>query len=183
MRQATPLLVRPDKVADSLPKDLILLLYIHTKAIPLVAEGGIAPPTSGLWVPRSNWLSYSAARFMQIYFNTKLLKLLVAGPGFEPGTSRLWALRAANCSTPRRDQNLIPVQYSGFCHKNQVKYGTLTALYFDSIVIYRSFDRRTDYGISRKLVWRSSILLGGNYISILPVVVYFHAFLYRLRLV
>ncbi len=25
---------------------------------------------------------------------------MVAGPGLEPGTSRLWAWRAANCSIP-----------------------------------------------------------------------------------
>lgn len=30
------------------------------------------------------------------------LIFLVAGVGLEPTTSRLWAWRAANCSTPRR---------------------------------------------------------------------------------
>ena len=30
-----------------------------------------------------------------------LLFYVVAGAGFEPATSRLWAWRAANCSTPR----------------------------------------------------------------------------------
>ena len=31
--------------------------------------------------------------------------LVVAGPGLEPGTSGLWAQRAANCSIPRYSNN------------------------------------------------------------------------------
>ena len=33
--------------------------------------------------------------------------ILVAGAGLEPATSRLWAWRAANCSTPRRSTDTI----------------------------------------------------------------------------
>ncbi|KKT03048.1 MAG: hypothetical protein UV78_C0045G0009 [Parcubacteria group bacterium GW2011_GWA2_43_17] len=40
------------------------------------------------------------------------MNFLVAGAGLEPATCRLWACRAANCSTPRR----IALNTSLFAH-------------------------------------------------------------------
>lgn len=46
--------------------------------------------------------------------------LFVAGTGLEPATSRLWASRATNCSTPRRKKIGTGLTRT-FCRINQIR--------------------------------------------------------------